>query len=113
MRWLPAMKQRRETNLSSERLQFLAGLETNRFAGRDADFLAGARIAADACLARAHVEHAEAAQLNSLAFAERVLHRFKDGFNGLFRLGPAHAGLVYHGIYNVQLNHTSLLLFDG
>jgi dCTP deaminase len=97
----------------SERLQFLAGLEAHRFAGRDADFLAGARIAADAGLARAHVEYTEAAQLNSLALAERVLHGFKDGFDGLFGLGPAHAGLVYNGIYNVQLNHTSLLLFNG
>jgi hypothetical protein len=97
----------------SERLQFLAGLEAHRFTGRDADFLAGAGIAADAGLARADVEHTEAAQLNSLALAERILHRFKNGFDGLFRLGPAHAGLIYNGINNVQLNHTSLLLFNG
>jgi hypothetical protein len=98
---------------SSERLQFLAGLEAHRFARRDADFLAGARVAANAGLARAHVEHTEAAQLYSLAFAERVFHGSKDGFDGLFRLGPAHAGLGYDCIYDVQLNHTSLLLFNG
>jgi hypothetical protein len=97
----------------SERLQFLAGLEAHRFAGRDADFLAGARIAADAGLARADVEYTKAAKLNSLALAERILHGFKDGFDGLFGLGPAHAGLVYDCINNIQLNHTTLLLFDG
>jgi hypothetical protein len=106
-------RRRRDENLSSERLQFLAGLEAHRFAWRDADFLTGARIAADAGFARAHVEHTEAAQLDSLAFAERILHGFKDGFDGLFRLGPAHSGLVYDCINNIQLNHTSLLLFNG
>jgi hypothetical protein len=100
-------------DVDSERLKFLAGLEAHRFAGRDADFLAGARIAADAGFARAHIEHTEAAQLNSLALAERILHGFKDGFDGLFGLGPAHAGLVYDCINNIQLNHTTLLLFDG
>jgi len=98
---------------SSERLQFLAGLEAHRLARRDADFLAGARIAADARFTRAHVEHTEAAQLDSFPFAESALHRFKNGFDGLFRLGPAHAGLVYNGINNIQLDHSTLLLFDG
>jgi len=97
----------------SECLQFLAGLEAHRFAWRDADFLAGAGIAADASLAWAHVEHAEAAELNTLTFAERILHGFEDRFDGLFRFGPAHAGLVYNCIYNIQLDHTSLLLFNG
>ena len=99
--------------MGSERLQFLAGLEAHRFAGRDADFLSGARIAANACFTRAHVEDTEAAQLDPLALAERVLHGFKDGFDSLFGLGPAHSGLVYDGINNVQLNHTTLLLFNG
>src|SRR5580692_7054397 len=84
----------------SERLQFLAGLEAHRFAWRDADFLAGARIAADAGLARAHVEHTEPAQLDSFPFAERILHRSKNGFDSLFGLGPAYACLVYDRIYD-------------
>jgi hypothetical protein len=94
-------------------LQFFAGLEAHRFAWRDADFLAGAWIAAYAGFAWAHVEYTEAAQLDTFAFAERVLHGFKDGFDGLFRFGPAHAGLVYHRIYYIQLNHYTLLLFNG
>jgi len=97
----------------SERLQFLAGLKAHRFAGGDTNFLPGARVAADACLARAHVEHTEAAQLDSFALAKRILHGFKDSFDGLLRLGPAYAGLVYNRIYDVQLDHTILLLIDG
>jgi hypothetical protein len=97
----------------SERLQFLAGLEAHCFAGRDTHFLPGARVAADASLARAHVEYTEAAQLDSFPLAQRILHGFKDSFDGLLRLGPAHAGLVYNRVYDVQLNHTTLLLIDG
>jgi len=103
----------RQRVASSECLQFLAGLEAHCFAWRDADFLAGARIATDACFARAHVEHTEAPQLNSLPLAERVLHGSKDGFDGLFRFGPADTCFVYNCIYNIQLNHTTLLLFNG
>jgi hypothetical protein len=99
--------------VGSERLQFLAGLEAHRFSGRDADFLSGAGIAANAGLARAHVENTKAAELNSFAFAERILHGLKYGFHGLFCLGPAHASLVYDCINDIQLNHTTLLLFDG
>src|SRR5579863_7309774 len=102
----------RDAGGSSERLQFLAGLEAHGFAGRDADFLAGARIAADAGLARAHVEYSEAPQLDTLALAERIFHCSKDGFDGLFSLGSAYACLGYNGIHNIQLNHTSLLLFS-
>src|SRR5690242_5471818 len=95
---------------SSERLQFLARLEAHGFAGRDADFLASARIASDAGLARADIEYAKAAQLNAFPFAKRALHGFEDGFGGLFRLGAGHAGLVYHRIHNIELDHTSLPL---
>jgi hypothetical protein len=93
-------------NRASEGLQFLAGLEAHGFAGRNADFLAGARIAADASLAWTHIKHTEASQLDSFSFSERVLHRFKHSFDRLFGLGPAHSGLIYDSIYNVQLNHT-------
>jgi hypothetical protein len=98
---------------SSERLQFLAGLEAHCFAGRDADFLAGAGIPADAGLAGAHVEDTEAPQFNSLAFTERILHGLEDSFDGLLRLGPAHTGLINDCINDIQLNHSILLRFDG
>jgi hypothetical protein len=89
-------------------LQFLAGLEAHSFAGRDADFLAGARIASNASLARADVEYAEAAQLDSLTLTKSALHGLEDGLDGLFRLGPGDAGLGYHRVHYVELNHTSL-----
>src|SRR5712691_1378096 len=95
-------------NAASERLQFLAGLEAHSLAGRDADFLAGPWIPPDACLARADVEHTEAAQLNPLSLAESRFHGFEDGLDGLLRFGPGHAGLVYHRVYNVELDHTRL-----
>ncbi len=97
-------------NAVSERLQFLAGLEAHGFAGRDTDFLARARIPPDAGLARADVEHPEAAQLNSFSLAKGSLHGFKDGLDGLLRFGPGYTGLVYHGVHNVELDHTSLPL---
>jgi hypothetical protein len=94
----------------SERLQFLAGLEAHSFARRDADFLAGAGIAADAGLARAYVEHAEAAQLDPFSLAESALHGPENGFDGLFRLGPGYPGLVYYRVHYIEFNHTSLPL---
>ena len=52
---------------SIDRLQFLAGLEADGLARRNRNFGAGARIASDAGLARAHVEHAKSAQFNAVA----------------------------------------------
>src|SRR5678816_480720 len=70
-----------------ERLQFLAGLETNRFARRDRDFSPRARIPSDTGLARPHVENAEASKLDALAALQGTLHAFEDGFNGHLGLG--------------------------
>jgi hypothetical protein len=106
-------KRKRDAGAQSERLQFLAGLEAHGFSGRDADFLAGAGISTDAGLSRAHVEYAEAAQLDSFAFSERTFHGFKNGFHRLLGLGPAHSGLVYDRIYDIQLDHYILPLFNG
>jgi hypothetical protein len=99
-----------QADSASERLQFLARLEAHSFAGRDADFLARARIPSDAGLARANIKHAKAAQLNAFPLAKSALHGFEDGFDSLFRLCAGHSGLVYYGVHNVELNHTSLPL---
>src|SRR4030088_1687631 len=69
-------------NKTLERLQFLAGLEAHSFAGRDTNFLAGARIAPYASLARTNIENAEAAQLNAFSLTECAFHGAEDGFNG-------------------------------
>jgi hypothetical protein len=103
----------RDTRAASESLQFLAGLESHGLAGRDADFLAGARIPSNAGFPGAHVKYAEAAQLDTLAFAQSVLHGPENRFDGLLRFGPAHAGLVNHCIHDIELDHTNLPFFDG
>src|SRR5947209_3940087 len=53
-------------------LKFFARLEANGLARRDIYFGAGAGIASDAGLARAHVENAEAAKLDAIAATERL-----------------------------------------
>jgi hypothetical protein len=99
-----------QADSASERLQFLARLEAHSFAGRDADFLARARIPSYSGLARANIEHAKAAQLNAFPLAEGALHGFEDGFDGLFRLCAGHSGFVYYRVHYIELNHTSLPL---
>jgi hypothetical protein len=108
-----AAKASRDAHDTSEGLQFLAGLETYCLAGRDADFLAGARISSNAGFAGAHVKYAEAAQFDTLAFAQGTFHGLEDSLDRLFRFGPAYTSSIYHCIDNIELDHTSLLLFDG
>jgi hypothetical protein len=91
-----------------EALQFLAGLEADGFSRRDADFLTGARIAANAGLARLDAEDPEFAELDALTAPHGVLERFKDGFDGLFGLGTADVCLRYHTVYDIELDHAGL-----
>ena len=95
-------------NKTLERLQFLAGLEAHSLAGRDTNFLAGARIASYASLARTDIENAKAAQLNAFSLTKCAFHGAEDGFNGLLRLGPGHAGFIHNCIHDVEFNHTRL-----
>src|SRR4030095_14567808 len=55
------------TRPSADVLQVLAGLEPDGAARWDADLLARPRVAADAALARLHLEHAEATALAAVA----------------------------------------------
>jgi len=91
-------------------LEFLAGFEADGFAGRDADLFARAGIATDACLAGFDAEDAKAAEFDTLAAAESLLERFENGFDGLLGFGAADESLGHNRIYDVQLNHTRLLL---
>src|SRR5229473_3820907 len=86
-------------------LEFFAGLEANGFAGRDADLLTGARIAANAGLARLDGEDAEAAELDAFAAAESVLHGLEDGFDRLLCFAAGDAGLLYDGVADIDLYH--------
>src|SRR5205809_5778059 len=66
----------------SDVLQIFTGLETDGASRRDAHFLARARIAADAALARLHLENAESAELDSLAALHGDPHRVEDRVDG-------------------------------
>ena len=70
-------------------MEFLARLEAHGFPWRDVHFFTSSRVAADTGLARLDAEHAETAQFYALPAAKGTLQRFKDGLDGLFRLGAA------------------------
>jgi flavin reductase (DIM6/NTAB) family NADH-FMN oxidoreductase RutF len=89
-------------------LQFLARLETDGLAGRNGDFSASARIAADAGLARADVEDAESAKLDAFAASQSPLHAFEDGFDGHFRFRLGNAGPVDYFIDDVEFDQCRL-----
>ena len=59
-------------------------------------------------LARTHVEHAKAPQLNAIAAGQRLLHALEYSFHGQFGLGLGDAGLGHHFVDNVELNHKRL-----
>src|SRR5947199_5238562 len=89
----------------SEILEVLARLEADRLAGRDRHLDTGLGIAADALLAVADLEDAEAAELDALAVAERALHGFDDGIDGLRRLHPGHIRDFRDAVDDVRLDH--------
>src|SRR5947209_11562391 len=91
----------------SEILQVLAGLEADRLAGGDGHLDAGLGIAPHALLAVAHLEDAEAAQLDPLAVAEGVLHGLDDGVDGLRRLHPGYVRDFRDAVDDVRLDHCS------
>jgi hypothetical protein len=75
-----------------QQVQILAGLEANGLAWSNRDFRPGARIAPDTGLARAHVEHAKAAQFDSVASCERFLQALKHRVDCDLRLVPRQPG---------------------
>src|ERR1051326_6334365 len=91
-------------------LEFLSRLEAHGFSGRNVHLCAGARVAADTGLARAHVKDSKSAQLNALALGQRFLHAVKHRFHGQLSLGFGDAGFVDHFIDDIELNHRSALL---
>src|SRR5258708_1929463 len=93
---------------SINRLQFLAWLEAHGLARRNGNLGSSARVATDAGLARAHIEHAESAQLNPIAAGQRILHALKDGFHGQLGLGLGDASPGDHFVDNVELDHERL-----
>jgi hypothetical protein len=91
-------------------LEFFAGFEADGLTRGDADFFAGAGVAADAGLAGLDAEDAEAAEFNALAAAESLLERIENSFDCLLGFGAADESLGDNRIHDVQLDHTRLLL---
>src|ERR1700692_2178062 len=86
-----------------QRLKFLAGLESNGLARWNRNLGSGARIPADARLARTNIEDPEAAQLNALAVCQRALHAFEDGLHRHLGLGLRYTGPVHNFIDDIEL----------
>jgi len=95
-------------NALVERLQFLTGLEANRFPGRNRDFGARARITADSRLTRADVEDPKAAELYALTLGEGALHRFENRFHGHLRLSLGDSRAVDHFVHDIELDQDVL-----
>ena len=91
-------------------LEFFARFEADGFARGDADFFAGARVAADAGFAGLDAEDAEAAEFDALTAAESLFQGIENGFDGLLGFGAADESLGDNRIHDVQLDHTRLLL---
>jgi len=86
-------------------LQFLSGLETNRLAHGNRDFLTGAWISPNATFARFDHEHAKPAQLDPVAPRQRVFHRMKQGIDGLLGLKLGNAGAIGKTIDDIEFDH--------
>ena len=101
--WFPPVGAGRTLRLL-QGLQFLAGLETNCFAGRNRDLRARARIASDAGFARLDGEHAETAKFNAVALFERALHFSEDGLDGHFGLRLGDSRLIDNFVDDIELD---------
>src|SRR4030095_6550624 len=86
-------------------LQVLAGLETDRAPGRDANFLTSSRVTADATLARFHLEHTETAQLDPVASLHRHAHRIEHRINSYLGLDLGDVGDLRNLVNDVDLDH--------
>ncbi len=87
----------------------LPGLKRTALAGRNGNLRAGARVAANAGLAGADAEDAEAAQLDAVACGERLLEPFEDRIHGGLSLGARQAGTLDNVMYDVLLNQRRTL----
>jgi hypothetical protein len=97
-------------DLLVEQMKFLAGLEPDSLARRDADFSTGTGIAANARLARFYGKDAEATKLDSVPRDEALLHGVKDGVYRCFRLDLWKASSVYDPLDEILLDQEKAFL---
>ena len=86
-------------------MEFLAGLEANGFAWCDGYLGTGARVAADSGFARFDGKYTEAAEFDTIACYEGLLHAVEDCVNGRLCLGSWQPGAFNNPLYKVLLNH--------
>jgi hypothetical protein len=83
----------------------VGGLEADSPSWRDAHFLAGAGVAADASLAGLDLKHAEAAEFDSFAALHREPHRFEYRIHGYLGLDLGDIRGARHLVHDVDLDH--------
>jgi hypothetical protein len=84
-----------------EKMEFLARLEADGFAGCNADFSPSARITADAGFAGTNVKDAESAELDALAFGESALESLEYGVDSRFGFVALQPGALNHLVNDV------------
>jgi len=87
-----------------EEMKFLAGFETDGFAGGDGDLRSGAGVAADSGLSRTHIEDAEAAQFDPFSVGQRLFEALEDGVHCSFGLYAGQTGPFDNVVDDVLLN---------
>src|SRR5207302_7904924 len=90
-------------------LQLFARFEAHRFAGRDVDFGASARVASNASLTRTNIKDSKSTQLDALAFSQGLLHALEHGLHRHFGFGFGDTGFRDYFIDDVELDHGRLL----
>ncbi len=90
-------------------MQFFARLEAHCFAGSNADFCPGSRIAANSGFPGTDAENSEAAQLDTFPSGESLLQAFKYGVYGCLSLGARQARALDYVMYDVLLDHCRYL----
>jgi len=101
-----ASTDKRGTTRLLQSLQFLAGLEADRLAGRNGYFRAGTRVTSDASFARTHIENTESAKLDALTLRQRPLHAFENGFHGHLGFGFGNTGFIDDFVDDIELNQS-------
>jgi hypothetical protein len=92
-----------------QRLQILAGFETNGLSWRDIHFRTRPGIPAYSGFPRFHGEHAEAPQLDPIIGFERILHAVEYGVYRLFRFRLAHSRPLNDLVHKIEFDHWGFL----
>src|SRR5437588_11688814 len=106
MSWMqPDRKMSGTSPRGLDRLQLFAWLEANGLTRRNINLLTGARVTADARLARLDVEDAEATEFDPPAAAQSTLYRFNDRLHSLLGFSARYVRTGDNRIHNVELDH--------